>query len=573
METVQSFKGYGKVDEIDEAAFRKKTRKRIIILSVSLFLLLALIIGIVAGVLANKKKSDGSPAFPTSPAAAIKAICSVTHYPDSCLATLSSSNLSDPEKIFQFSLTVAMGALEKVLNFPAAYANKTADPMVKEAVRVCGDVLNDAVDYLNDTVSEVGGDGDLVLKVNDLKTWLSASLTHQDTCLDALTEANATFGGEIESLMRNSTEFVSNSLAIVGKLLGLLGDFKIPIHRRLLAAEAEEEMGGFPMWVSAGDRRMLQGKGAPVKADVVVASDGSGTVRTIKAAVDMIPKKSKKRFVIQLKAGVYKENVMLEKHHWNVVMVGAGKTNTIITGSKNFIDGVPTFSTATFAVAGKGFIAQGIKFVNTAGPEKHQAVALRSGSDLSVFYQCAFDAYQDTLYAHSNRQLYRECDVTGTIDFIFGNSAVVFQNCNINPRQPMPNQFNTITAQGKKDPNQNTGISIQRCVIKPFDNVKALTYLGRPWKDYSTTIIMQTYIDPMVSPLGWISWVQGVDPPSTIFYAEYQNNGPGASTSKRVNWAGYKRTVSTAQAAKFTVDQFIEGSTWLPSTNVVYEKN
>jgi len=36
-------------------------------------------------------------------------------------------------------------------------------------------------------------------------------------------------------------------------------------------------------------------------------------------------------------------------------------------------------------------------------------------------------------------------------------------NCNIQPRQPLPNQFNTITAQGKKDPNQNTGISIQNC--------------------------------------------------------------------------------------------------------------
>ncbi|KAI7756536.1 hypothetical protein M8C21_003813 [Ambrosia artemisiifolia] len=104
-------------------------------------------------------------------------------------------------------------------------------------------------------------------------------------------------------------------------------------------------------------------------------------------------------------------------------------------------------------------------FINTAGPEKHQAVAFRSGSDFSVFYRCSFDAYQDTLYPHSNRQFYRECDVTGTIDFIFGNAAVAFQNYNIMPRQPLANQFVTITAQGKKHPNQNTGISIQKCAI------------------------------------------------------------------------------------------------------------
>ncbi|KAJ7011476.1 hypothetical protein NC653_001800 [Populus alba x Populus x berolinensis] len=112
------------------------------------------------------------------------------------------------------------------------------------------------------------------------------------------------------------------------------------------------------------------------------------------------------------------------------------------------------------SVAGKGFFARDIKFINTAGAEMHQAVAFRSGSDMSVLFRCAFDGFQDTLYAHSNRQFYRDCDITGTVDFMFGNAAVVFQNCNIQPRQPLPNQFNTITAQEKKDPNQNTGISI-----------------------------------------------------------------------------------------------------------------
>ena len=133
--------------------------------------------------------------------------------------------------------------------------------------------------------------------------------------------------------------------------------------------------------------------------------------------------------------------------------------------------------------AGRGLIARDMGFKNTAGTVKEQAVALRSSSDLSVFYRCYFDAYQDTLYTHSNRQFYRDCHVTGTIDFIFGNAAVVLQNCSIQPRQPGPDQFNTITAQSKTDPNQNTGISIQRCQITPFDNLTTTTYLGRPWRD------------------------------------------------------------------------------------------
>lgn len=212
-----------------------------------------------------------------------------------------------------------------------------------------------------------------------------------------------------------------------------------------------------------------------------------------------------------------------------------------------------------------------IGFKNTAGGIKEQAVAMRSSSDFSVFYRCSFDAFQDTLYPHSNRQFYRDCTITGTVDFIFGDSSVVLQNCKIMPRQPLPKQLVTITAQGKKDPNENTGISIQNCEITPLDNLTAPTYLGRPWKDYSTTVIMQSSIGGFLHPLGWAEWDQGVEPPSTIFYGEYQNTGPGSTTDERVNWPGYKPTLTSTQAAKFNVGSFIDGSTWLPKTQVTFD--
>lgn len=223
------------------------------------------------------------------------------------------------------------------------------------------------------------------------------------------------------------------------------------------------------------------------------------------------------------------------------------------------------------AAVGRGFIARDIAFKNTAGAAKHQAVALRSGSDMSVFYRCLMDGFQDTLYAHSNRQFYRDCDITGTIDFIFGNAAVVFQNCNIQPRRPLPNQFITITAQGKTDVNQNTGISIQKCVMSPLDSLTADSYLGRPWKNYSTTVIMQTNIGSFLDPTGWTPWISNVDPPNTISYAEYQNTGPGSSVVKRVTWAGYKPSMTAAQASKFTVQSFIDGPNWLPLTDVAFD--
>ncbi|TXG61748.1 hypothetical protein EZV62_013111 [Acer yangbiense] len=98
--------------------------------------------------------------------------------------------------------------------------------------------------------------------------------------------------------------------------------------------------------------------------------------------------------------------------------------------------------TCVAAVVGDGFLARDITFQNTAGPSKHQAVALRVGLDLSAFYRCDMLAYQDTLYVHALRQFYINCYIAGTVDFIFGNVAAVFQNCNIHARRPNPGQRN-----------------------------------------------------------------------------------------------------------------------------------
>lgn len=575
MDSVKSFKGYGKVDELEHQAFRQKTRRRLIILLLSIVLLIALVIGAVVGIVIHKRNSSSSsttsstPPTELPPAASLKTLCSVTQYPSSCQSSLENSNTTDPIFLFKLSLRVATDSISKLSDYASNLNSSTSDVKVKAAIGICSSVFKDAIDTLNDTVSsmEVDRHGEKFLspsRIEDLKTWLSTTITDQETCLDAIRDLNQTAVLEnLQAVMANSTEFTSNSLAIVTKILGLLADFNIPIHRKLMA---------FPEWLSPGDRRLLQENNVTVHA--TVSKDGTGDFTTIKEAVAAVPKKSKERFIIYVKEGLYEENVILDKSKWNVMMYGDGKTRTIVSGRLNFIDGTPTYATATFAVQGKGFIGKDMGFINTAGPAKHQAVAFRSGSDLSVMYGCSFDGYQDTLYAHSNRQFYRNCDITGTIDFIFGNAAVVFQNCNIRPRQPLPNQFNTITAQGKKDINQNSGISIQKCTFSAYnDSLTAPTYLGRPWKEFSTTVIMQSEIGGFLQPIGWKEWVSGQDPPSSIFYGEYQNSGPGSNVDKRVKWTGYRPSLTDAEAAKFTVRTFLNGEDWLPATSVKFDSS
>ncbi|KAF2304231.1 hypothetical protein GH714_028757 [Hevea brasiliensis] len=160
---------------------------------------------------------------------------------------------------------------------------------------------------------------------------------------------------------------------------------------------------------------------------------------------------------------------------------GDGMGATVISGNRNFIDGWTTFRSATFAVSGRGFIARDITFENTAGAAKHQAVALRSDSDLSVFFRCEVRGHQDTLYTHTMRQFYRECRIRD-VDFIFGDATAVFQDCQILAKKGLPSQKNTITAHGRKDPNQPTGYSFQFCnITADIDLTLCQFHVHLPW--------------------------------------------------------------------------------------------
>ena len=54
------------------------------------------------------------------------------------------------------------------------------------------------------------------------------------------------------------------------------------------------------------------------------------------------------RYVIYVKAGVYDEQVIINRKKINITMYGDGNLKTVVTGSKNFKAGVKTYMTASF---------------------------------------------------------------------------------------------------------------------------------------------------------------------------------------------------------------------------------
>lgn len=224
-------------------------------------------------------------------------------------------------------------------------------------------------------------------------------------------------------------------------------------------------------------------------------------------------------------------------------------------------------------VDGFGFVARDIGFENTAGTGGEQAVALRVSSDQAAFYNCKIDGFQDTLYAHVHRQYYRDCTISGTIDFIFGDAAALFQNCTLVVRKPGVNQANMVTAQGRKFDYEPTGFVLQNCKFtgEPDYLAAAATfksYLGRPWKDYAKTMVLYSNIESVIDPTGWQPW-----PPNlyidTCWYAEFGNTGPAAATTSRVTWQGIKH-VAKEEAETYVPGKFLRGDDWIPATGVPY---
>ncbi|TXG61745.1 hypothetical protein EZV62_013108 [Acer yangbiense] len=503
----------------------------------------------------------------------LNSTCSATFYPELCFSAISAlsaetviSKIKSPKDVIELSLNLTITAVQHNYFTVKKIISTSKNRLTKREITSlndCLELVDETLDELYKTEHELQAyptfnNESITEQADGLKILLSAAMTNQETSL-------------IEGQM-HVFHMCSNALAMIKNLTDTDMASEVYSSERHLDEEENYESREWPKWLSAGDRRLLQA--TTVTPDVTVAADGSGDYRTVEAAVAAAPTRSSKRYIIKIKAGVYRENVEVPNNKINIMFVGDGRLNTIITGSRNVVDGSTTFNSATVAVVGDGFLARDITFQNSAGPSKHQAVALRVGSDLSAFYRCSMIAYQDTLYVHTLRQFYVSCYIAGSVDFIFGNAAAVFQNCDIHARRPNPSQKNMVTAQGRDDPNQNTGIVIQKCRIGATQDLLEVkdsfaTYLGRPWKLYSRTVIMQTDISDVVHPAGWFEW-DGDFALDTLFYREYANTGAGASTSARVAWKGFKVFTSATEAQPFTAGNFISGGSWLGSTGFPY---
>ncbi len=295
---------------------------------------------------------------------------------------------------------------------------------------------------------------------------------------------------------------------------------------------------------------------APVAADttLVVAPDGTGQFKTVQEAIMSVPDGGATNQVfIRIKPGTYKELIYVQHEKRFFHLIGDNPETTVLSFNLNAnltgLDGKPigTFRTPSTIVDADDFTAENLTFENSAGPVG-QALAIRIDGDRAVFRNCRFLGWQDTILANRGRQYFENCYIAGHVDFIFGGATSWFERCHIHCLRS-----GYITAASTAS-NQAFGFVFSNCKITGETNT-VKTFLGRPWRNYASTIFLNTEMSAVVRPEGWNNWGKR-EAERTARYEEFNSSGPGAAPRSRVPWA---KRLTAAEARAITVKQVLGG--------------
>jgi pectinesterase len=301
---------------------------------------------------------------------------------------------------------------------------------------------------------------------------------------------------------------------------------------------------------------------AAAQTKLVVAADGSGHFRTVQEAINAVPQTTcpDNPAIILVKPGVYKELIYVQREKRFVHLIGENTEKTVLTFDlhANVIgkDGKPiaTFRTPSTIIDADDFTAENVTFENSAGPVG-QALAIRVDGDRTVFRNCHFLGWQDTILLNRGRQYFEGCYITGHVDFIFGGATAFFERCHIHC---LKDGYITAASTPFEQP---FGFVFSNCKITGEPAVK--TYLGRPWRPYAGVIFLNTSMSEVVRPAGWHNW-NFPEREKTVRYAESNSTGAGANSGARVAWG---KQLTKTNAGRITLEKVLGGfDRWDPKT-------
>ncbi|KAK6120197.1 hypothetical protein DH2020_046103 [Rehmannia glutinosa] len=153
--------------------------------------------------------------------------CSVTHYRDICIRSLSSFSKTarhNPSRWARAGVSVTIGEAKRVAQYLENLRRNKKGNVIRGRNRVA---LSDCVECFQDTLDNLHKSLYVLRKLSirefnsqleDVNIWVSAALTDEDTCLDGFGEGKGKRVRFLINRVSNVTYMTSNALALVNKL-------------------------------------------------------------------------------------------------------------------------------------------------------------------------------------------------------------------------------------------------------------------------------------------------------------------------------------------------------------------
>lgn len=322
-----------------------------------------------------------------------------------------------------------------------------------------------------------------------------------------------------------------------------------------------------------------------------VSPERAGAYHSISKALEAIDElcpNDGQPVTIHIEPGEYRERV--EIHRPYVTLVGETADGVRIVGSLGAkmpsgdgsgIDGkFGTFRTYTVLVDADDVRLENLTIVNDAGDgrEVGQAIALYADGDRLVVDTCCITGRQDTLFLgplpprevkpggfigpkqfaprRVGRQYFRRCRIEGDVDFIFGGACAYFEGCEIRSlnRNMDVNGYVTAASTPEGEP---YGFVFHGCSFTAAQDVAPdSVYLGRPWREWAQTVLIDCWLGQHIKREGWWDWAK----PAAHERAHYAGASLHGPASDAENWAPWAHELDATATTRYAREQALSGA-------------
>lgn len=322
-----------------------------------------------------------------------------------------------------------------------------------------------------------------------------------------------------------------------------------------------------------------------------VSLEREGAYRSISAALEAAERCVPDATVpvrVLVAPGEYRERVEIRRPH--VTLEGETADSVRIVGGLgakmpsedgSCQDGrLGTFRTYTVLVDADDVTLAGLTIENNAGDgrEVGQAIALYADGDRLVVDACCIKGHQDTLFLgplppheakpggfigpkqyaprRVGRQYFRRCRIEGDVDFIFGGARAYFEGCEIRSlnRDMDVNGYVTAASTPEGEP---YGFVFHGCSFTAAQDVAPdSVYLGRPWREWAQTVLIDCWLGQHIKREGWWDWAK----PAAHERAHYAGASLHGPANDAENWAPWAHELDATATTRYAREQVLSGA-------------